>query len=150
MGSLKLVWGSFSSHLPFSSYSCVSGFPFLPVTHLPYPVAPVLPPVFSFSFSPSFVSSSCRILPFSCRFFCFCLSSCSSCFFLGSSSCLLPSVHLPVPPVDLSSHSFASLLASVVSFFFACCLLLSLFFCRLSFAVYRFFLPFSRYLFLSF
>ena len=138
------MWRSFSDHLPFSSFSCFSGFPFLPVANLPYPVAPVLPPVFSFSFSLFFIFSSYRLLPFSCRFFCFsCLSSRSSC-------CLLPSDRPPVPLATLSSHSLYSLLASVVSFFLAYCLFLSLFFHLFLFVVYRLFLPFSCRLFLFF
>ena len=96
------------------------------------------------SFSPFFVSSSYHLPPFSCRFFGLCLSS-RSCHLLSFN-------HLPVTPVTLLSLSITFLLSSVVSFFLAFRLLLSLFFHRLPFAVYRRFLPFfpvvSSYYFL--
>ena len=70
-----------------------------------------------------------------------CFSSRCSCFFLGSSCRLMSSDCLPVPPVTLLSLSITYLVSSVISFFLACRLLLSLFFHRLPFAVYRRFLP---------
>ena len=51
-------WGSsgilYSGRLPLSSFSCVSGPPFLPVAYLPFPIAPFLPPISFPSFLPSF------------------------------------------------------------------------------------------------
>ena len=96
------LWSSFSSCRlsSFSYCSCSSSYLLL-------------------SFSPSFISSSCHLPPFSC------LPSLSSCFFLGSSCCLLSSNCPPVPPVTLLSLSVI-LLSSVVSFFLAFCLLVSL------------------------
>ena len=113
------LWSSFSSCglSSFSCCSCSSSYLLL-------------------SFSPSFISSSCHLPPFSC------LSSRSSRFFLGSSCHLLSSNCLPVPPVTLLSLSVTFLLSSVISFFLAFRILLSLFFRRLPFAVYRRLLPF--------
>ena len=100
----------FSGCFPLSSISCVSGPPSLPVTCLPS-IAPVLPPSSSFpSFLPSFPPY--HLPPFSC------LSSRSSCFFLGSSGRLLSSNRPPLPPVTLVS--FYCFFAVFCRFFFPC------------------------------
>ena len=132
--------------MPF--FSSVSSFLFLPVACLPYLIASVVPSSSFFPLSPFFVFSSYCLFPFS-----FLLTPPVSSWLLLSS---LPSVRPPVPSVARLSISLASLLASVISFFFFLFFfflsftLLSFFFSHISLAVCCLFLPFSCRLFLSF